>query len=56
MDCPRCDAGLDCYAFEGREAVICEACGYAGVAAEHGSTPTDVEFWDAALERFRERD
>ena len=54
MDCPRCDRPLDRYALGGREAVVCEACGYIGVPVEHRGEPREVESWDDAISRFQE--
>jgi hypothetical protein len=54
MDCPRCGETLTEYAFEGREAYGCEACGWLGVDVEHGAEPEKVESWAAALRRFRD--
>jgi len=54
MECPRCGSTLERYALSGREAVLCEDCGYLGVAIDHESEPREVESWAAAFERFRE--
>lgn len=53
MNCPRCERRLDRYSFAGRTAFGCEGCGYVGVAAEHRSSPVEVESWEEALDRFR---
>lgn len=55
MDCPRCETSLSRYSLGERVAVGCEECGYVGVATDHASTPKELESWDDALERFRER-
>ncbi|MFB6255875.1 MAG: hypothetical protein ABEH58_03970, partial [Haloplanus sp.] len=52
MDCPQCDGTLATYALSGREASVCEDCGYVGIAAEHRGGPQSVESWDEALRRF----
>jgi len=55
MDCPRCGAALSAYRLSDREASVCEACGYVGVATEHGGEPRAVESWEAAIDRARRR-
>jgi len=52
MDCPQCGGSLATYALRGREASVCEDCGYVGIAAEHRGDPRSVESWDDALRRF----
>jgi hypothetical protein len=52
MDCPQCGGTLATYALDGREASVCEDCGYVGIAAEHRGAPRSVESWDDALRRF----
>jgi hypothetical protein len=52
MDCPQCDGPLATYALSGREASVCEDCGYVGIAAEHRGEARTVESWDDALRRF----
>ena len=52
MDCPQCGGTLATYALRGREASVCEDCGYVGIAAEHRGDPRSVESWDDALRRF----
>ncbi|WP_049935016.1 hypothetical protein [Haloplanus natans] len=52
MDCPQCEGTLATYALGGREASVCEDCGYVGIAAEHRGDPRSVESWDDALRRF----
>jgi hypothetical protein len=52
MDCPQCGGTLATYALSGREASVCEDCGYVGIAAEHRGDPRSVESWDDALRRF----
>lgn len=53
MACPRCDRPLSVYTFQGREASVCESCGYVGVEVEHSSEPLIFESWDEAMDRFR---
>lgn len=55
MDCPRCSEALVEYELRGRAAGVCEACGYVGVAIDHGGDLEEVESWDEALRRFRRR-
>jgi len=54
MDCPRCDKRLDTYAVEAtsQTAVVCDGCGFAGVAASHRPEGSDPESWDRAIRRF----
>jgi ribosomal protein S21 len=52
MDCPQCGGTLATYALSGREASVCEDCGYVGIAAEHRGETRRVESWDDALRRF----
>ncbi|WP_299330702.1 zf-TFIIB domain-containing protein [Haloplanus sp.] len=52
MDCPQCGDTLDTYALSGREASVCENCGYVGIDAEHRGTPRRIESWNDALRRF----
>ena len=52
MECPQCEDPLVRYALGGREAVICERCGYVGIEADHHGRPRAVESWDDALRRF----
>lgn len=54
MDCPRCGGSLATFAVEatGKSAVVCESCGFAGVAASHEPEESDVESWERAIERF----
>ena len=52
MDCPQCGGPLATYALGGREASVCEDCGYVGIAAEHRGEARTVESWDDALRRF----
>jgi hypothetical protein len=56
MDCPRCDGRLDTYAVEttGQTAVVCDTCGFAGVAASHRPEESDPESWDHAIRRFEQ--
>jgi hypothetical protein len=56
MDCPQCDAVLASYVLDGREAVVCESCGYVGIPADHrGDGPAVGESWDDALRRYHEQ-
>ncbi|MGM0591678.1 MAG: hypothetical protein ACQETI_08660 [Halobacteriota archaeon] len=55
MDCPACETTLTTYVYRGREASVCERCGYVGIETEHGGTPVRVESWSEALRRFYER-
>lgn len=55
MPCPRCGESLTDYEFRGLEAVGCEACGYLGVPVEHRGEFREVESWEEALRRFRDR-
>jgi DNA-directed RNA polymerase subunit M/transcription elongation factor TFIIS len=52
MDCPQCGTTLATYALDGREATVCEDCGYVGIAAEHRGEPRRIESWNEALRRF----
>ncbi|MFB6123908.1 MAG: hypothetical protein ABEJ78_10680 [Haloferacaceae archaeon] len=52
MACPQCGGALLTYALGGREASVCEDCGYVGIDADHGGEPVEVESWDDALRRF----
>jgi len=52
MTCPQCGGALATYALGGREASVCEDCGYVGIAAEHRGDPRSIESWDDALRRF----
>jgi DNA-directed RNA polymerase subunit M/transcription elongation factor TFIIS len=52
MDCPQCGGTLATYALSGREASVCEDCGYVGIAAEHRGDPRRIESWNDALRRF----
>jgi DNA-directed RNA polymerase subunit M/transcription elongation factor TFIIS len=55
MDCPQCGGTLATYALSGREASVCENCGYVGIDAEHRGTPRRIESWNDALRRFYNR-
>ncbi|MFB6118408.1 hypothetical protein [Halosegnis sp.] len=56
MDCPRCGTPLVAYALDGRQALGCEACGYAGIEVDHHVERREGETWAEALRRFeRER-
>lgn len=48
--CPRCGGDLTTYALGERETVMCEACGYSGVAVEHTAGGRDA--WKAAVDRL----
>lgn len=53
-ECPRCGEALATFALADARAVICEACEYADVPANHrSSTRGAEESWESALERFR---
>jgi len=52
MDCPQCGGTLATYALDGREASVCEDCGYVGIPAEHRGAPKRVESWSDALRRY----
>jgi transcription initiation factor TFIIIB Brf1 subunit/transcription initiation factor TFIIB len=54
MDCPRCGGVLATFAVEatGESAVVCDSCGFVGVAASHEQEESNVESWDQAIERF----
>ncbi|ERG88020.1 MAG: hypothetical protein J07HX5_00161 [halophilic archaeon J07HX5] len=58
MDCPRCGGPLSTFAVEttDRSAVVCEACGFAGVAASHRGEERNPESWERAVERFETAD
>lgn len=56
MDCPRCGATLETYSLSGRDASVCESCGYVGVPVEHTSEPEEFESWQDAIRRFYEGD
>lgn len=55
MNCPRCDDPLVEYELAGRAAVVCQACGYIGVAVDHRSEEETVESWAEALRRYKSR-
>jgi DNA-directed RNA polymerase subunit M/transcription elongation factor TFIIS len=52
MDCPRCEGRLERYQEGEREAVVCSACGFLDVPANHRYQLEDLESWESALERF----
>lgn len=54
MQCPRCDGNISTYSFNatGETAVVCEACGFTGIATTHESETTEIESWDRAMRRF----
>lgn len=54
MECPRCGGEVAEYALDGREAIVCESCGYVGVPADHRGEPADEESWSEAIGRFRD--
>lgn len=55
MECPECGGPLDAYVLDGREASICERCGWVGIEADHRGEGVTPESWDDALARFYER-
>ncbi len=55
MDCPECGGALAAYVLEGREAAVCERCGWVGIEAEHRGEPRSAESWGDALDRFYDR-
>ena len=55
MDCPECGGALAAYVLEGREAAVCERCGWVGIEAEHRGEPRPAESWGDALDRFYDR-
>jgi len=58
MQCPRCDGSLSTFAVErtGKTAVVCEACGFTGIAATHEPEQGAIESWDRAMRRFERTD
>lgn len=52
MDCPRCGSTLERYTLDGRSAVTCGSCGYAGVPVDHRGERQTVETWTEALSRM----
>lgn len=54
MDCPRCGGGLATYTLDGKEAAVCEGCGYLGVPADLRHEAVQRETWTDALQRFHE--
>lgn len=55
MDCPECGGSLAAYALRGREASVCERCGWVGIEADHRGEAASTESWDDALSRFYDR-
>ncbi|WP_331233026.1 zinc ribbon domain-containing protein [Natronorarus salvus] len=53
MDCPRCGGALSRLRFEGREALVCDGCGYADVEVDQRRERVEAESWAEAIERFR---
>lgn len=53
MECPRCRDAVVSYELRGREAVVCESCGYVGVSVQHHAERRAGESWEEALRRFR---
>lgn len=51
MECPRCGRSLDRYTLDGRSAVTCRECGYAGVPVDHRSEQRPAETWADAMSR-----
>ncbi|MFC7172899.1 hypothetical protein ACFQL0_05120 [Haloplanus litoreus] len=45
-------AARSLHALNGREASVCEDCGYVGIPAEHRGAPKRVESWNDALRRY----
>jgi predicted RNA-binding Zn-ribbon protein involved in translation (DUF1610 family) len=56
MECPRCGEELERYALQGREAFVCNTCGYIGVPVEHRGEYEPPESWDEAISRFHNVD
>lgn len=56
MECPRCAEDLERYTLQGREAFVCNACGYIGVPVEHHGEYEPPESWDDAISRFHNVD
>ena len=58
MQCPRCDGSLSTFslAATGKTAVVCEACGFTGIAATYEPEQSDIESWDRAMRRFERTD
>jgi hypothetical protein len=56
MDCPECGSVLATYTLSGREASVCERCGFVGIEADHAGDGDllAVESWDDALRRYHE--
>lgn len=52
MECPRCGRPLERYTLEGRVALTCGACGYAGVPVDHHGESRTVETWADAMARI----
>ncbi len=48
LTCPRCGAELDRYALGERESLLCNDCGYAGVAVAH----VGKDAWRKAVDRL----
>lgn len=51
MECPRCGSPLERYTLGDRSAIVCEACGYAGVPVDHHGERQTAETWAKALSR-----
>lgn len=51
MECPRCGRPLERYTLDGRSAVTCPECGYAGVPIDHHSDRRQAETWADAMAR-----
>jgi hypothetical protein len=58
MQCPRCEESLSTFSVQatGETAVVCEACGFTGIATTHGAEQSDIESWDRAMRRFERTD
>lgn len=55
MECPECAGSLAAYVLDGREASVCERCGWVGIETDHRGEGVPPESWDDALDRFYER-
>ncbi len=53
MDCPRCGRVLSRLCLEGREALVCDGCGYADLEVDQRGERVEAESWAEAIERFR---
>jgi len=55
MECPRCGGSVIVYQLGDRESYVCGDCEYVGIEIDHEAEPRELESWDEAMERFRER-